>query len=1332
MSARAPVALPLGEDELLALLPPFERATARRAVRAVVEATRRGLTLRGVAREAAARLVAERRRLAESADAAARDGLARHVAQREAEVRCALLAARRISHDAGTGAESLVALAVELTGDPSWRVVSTAFDVLTAEAKERGAAAEGARAQALALAGDPRASVWSQVAAWRFLADVAALEGEGPSRDALASRLAARLAARESSAADDLFVRADVARLLGRGPAGLAVPALEGAALDPSEHVRMAAVGALGLLGAGASLRRFAHARSEPSPRVRAAAVIALAPLEPDALGLILLSDPSELPRRAALEEAERRAPGNDGLRVVIDEVAVSAPWPRLAALAADAAERLHHRADRDAARALEALRGVVASIPVGGTRELPFEATSDVVGRALAVLSADDYGVTAEALGAARWRLTRGEPERRRLWRILHELRHPSPDKRQSHLHTIGRVLCGQVRAPTGILAEVSPTRVPGERVVLPSSAGWGRHLPSVDDLLERPPEGELAVFSSVGVARLGFPTLAAWGRTRAGVMLSYAALARLRQQSLEASESQERGAYGDALRRLGFRLQFQPHRVSAGSELVELFAGAQGTRPARVALPSAAMLTALPITGALGRLSDLLSTDLSGLHTANQVAAVGAVALGVMGARLYEARREIDRARASIPLSIGGWGTRGKSGTERLKAALFQALGCEVFAKTTGCEAMFLHAIPDQKAEEIFLYRTYDKATIWEQRDTLRLASRLGVDVYLWECMALNPIYVDLLERRWMRDDLCTLTNAYPDHENVQGPTGMDVARVMSEFIPRGKTLVTAEEQMLPVLREAARERDARLLQVGWRDVELLPEDVLARFPYREHPRNIALVLALAAELGVERDVALKEMADWIVPDLGVLKTYPEASWRGRRLEFSNGMSANERTGFLGSWSRLGFDTVGPDAPGTWVVTVINNRGDRNARSAVFADILARDIAAHRHVVIGTNVRGFVRRAEAAFAKCLKEVSLVEASDEPLPPGVRAERAIARAARVWARLQVGALGPARLAREASDIAAGLGVPEAVVEETTFAAAFQGASSAKALEDLRAEVATRMGPGLASFGAALGEHGEEATRHLVDLTAKHVAILRWQSAVRAALAAEGELEQARTVIERSFRALAAELFRATLVVVSDPTVTGDQIIDLVATATPPGLRSRVLGAQNIKGTGLDFAYRWVALDRTVRAITELETASDERALSLALELLARDDLGILDFAAAEPALRSAAARAATPVDRTESWNDLLARLSARGAAARAALGSRVKRRPLMGAVERVLDVWDGVLRKFRAGRIVEDLVAGRRSHAETATAMRALVARQKGGWLGARSRPAQ
>src|SRR3546814_6764892 len=99
-----------------------------------------------------------------------------------------------------------------------------------------------------------------------------------------------------------------------------------------------------------------------------------------------------------------------------------------------------------------------------------------------------------------------------------------------------------------------------------------------------------------------------------------------------------------------------------------------------------------------------------------------------------------------------------------------------------------MCLHGSSFGDLTEMFLFRPYDKATIWEQFNLLRISRGLRAHVFLWECMGLNPSYVRVLQQDWMRDDIGTITNTYPDHEDVQGPAGRNIPEVMCEFIHSG----------------------------------------------------------------------------------------------------------------------------------------------------------------------------------------------------------------------------------------------------------------------------------------------------------------------------------------------------------------------------------------------------------------------------------------------------------------------------------------------------------------------------------------------------------------
>ncbi|MFY0539894.1 hypothetical protein [Nannocystis pusilla] len=519
-------------------------------------------------------------------------------------------------------------------------------------------------------------------------------------------------------------------------------------------------------------------------------------------------------------------------------------------------------------------------------------------------------------------------------------------------------------------------------------------------------------------------------WQRIAAHLRLSlrYAQLAELRRQALDAQEPAARAAYARVLReQYGVELYFVPHPApgaslarTAPSQLLQLFGANEAraepvytsvdvplTQSVRitaevaraVSAPQPAAASAMTGLGALligvplevPDLGEPVLADIFTLSGSSQTAL--ALFLAALAAMLfigtYLRTRAIARDRAAIPLVIGGWGTRGKSGTERLKAGLFHGLGYRVFAKTTGCEAMFIHAQPRGQAMEIYTFRPYGKATIWEQRTLLNLAAKTGSDVFLWECMALNPAYVEILQHHWMRDDAATITNCYPDHEDIQGPAGMDVAEVISRFVPTGARTVTSEINFLPVLRDAAGRRGSDLDAIDEFAGDLLPADLLALIPYEEHPRNVALVARLAEHLGLDRTLAIATMAEHVVPDLGVLKRYGPARMAGRTLEFINGCSANERAGFLSNWRRTGCDRLDLEKePDRYVITVVNNREDRVARSQVFARLLVEDVAADRHVLIGTNTQGlvgYIREALEGFLAAQEIVSRDDLSDGP-----------------------------------------------------------------------------------------------------------------------------------------------------------------------------------------------------------------------------------------------------------------------------------------------------------------------------------------------------------
>ncbi len=1144
------------------------------------------------------------------------------------------------------------------------------------------------------------------------------------------------------AAGDDFLLRQHFVVLLAscpKSPAAFAQLAAHVQNGDPSEHVRIAWPAALRATGGAAAVPlleelagvSFANKKGDESPRVRMATAMALAALLRDreadtaaALGR-LLADSDPLVYKTVTEEIEMLATDNklqpaqaaDLTAVYMAQVDRN-PAVQLSEPAVRAVEALATVAHVSFAAAQRELSQRLANLPLGAVTTLTTKVSPLTFGRLLARHARDGFGYYADAIPGG-YRVERGARFVRRAWRLWHELVKHTPYKRQDALHSIGRHFQGHLRAPSGLLAEATTTAVPGEPLTSPRDGTWGQHLPMVDDLLSMPVSSAepILLFSSRGRTQIEPPsTLRARLYARLCLSGRYAEFAEMRLRSLDPADPSESTRYIESLEALGFRIAlipYPPPRSQSGA-LVPAGSAPFGSRVSDAGLlPGALALLANPAD--LGALVRYMVSPAE-----NTLAQLGIAATLIGAAMLFgniRQRTQIRRNRAAIPLCIGGWGTRGKSGTERLKAAMLHALDLNVLVKTTGCEAMFIHGVPGRRPTEIFIHRSYDKATIWEQRDLLSQAAKLRVGVFLWECMALSEPLVRVLSEEWMNDDLQTLTNAYPDHEDIQGPAGHDVARSIAAFIRSGGTCITTEEQMLPILAEEARRKKARLIIVGAREHLLLGEDLLARFPYREHPRNIALVRRLAVELGLDPDLATADMADHVVPDLGVLKIYPTCVHRGRRMAFVNGMSANERTGFLSNWQRTGCERAA-DQPGRWVVTVVNNRYDRVARSKAFAEIIVRDASAERHVLIGTNLAGLRVYIDEALTSFLPELRLFRSEDPParVPALLQARRQ-----RLHHRLRIGTADVQAILAEISSWRSGQDVRAlGPVVDAALVAAANWADAQESLVSIRDKLRTQ------PLAQALETLGGEDSAGLIDYACRSIARRALlASLMRAAELAIGNAEAEQALGPRQDR-LYRELFSELVIAVENSDASGDQIIDIIAGSCPPGIDATVMGIQNIKGTGLDFVYRFIRYDEVHALVERLNVADDVEARQIAAALLTRSDFGMLDAALATKAVAAAAVRLAGNSGSADYLNHIAAQLQQISERCQAALksGKAQRRSPLTRAVEKAFDTVDAVRRRWRAEQILDALVHREISHERAAMEARRLVEREKKGWL--------
>ena len=920
---------------------------------------------------------------------------------------------------------------------------------------------------------------------------------------------------------------------------------------------------------------------------------------------------------------------------------------------------------------------------------------------RALAVAARGDMNASLRKISRGRYELTRGEPRGWRFWRFWNELKTPMPDKRKGYAHTHGRVWSGEIVVPSYVMAEVTPTRVPGERQLCPPVAGWGPFLPRVDELLfvcsvsGRP----LRMITPVGTVLLRGPTtLKERMRARWQISLKYPLLALSRQRSLAASEPREKKLFWQTVSQMGFSL-----------DMVDTEGEVENARFNLVPHLPRNFYTPLPLA-----LPPVVENMVSFLlsPSGNTPLHLGVVAWTIFSylmLRTAVIMRGIEKARASIPLSIGGWGTRGKSGSERLKAALFHAMRYDVVVKTTGCEAMFIHAMRDLPAGEIFIYRPYDKATIWEQRNVLFTGKNLRTQVFLWECMALQPRFVETLCNEWMKDPITTLTNAYPDHEDIQGPGGEDVARVISCFMPEDGITFTSEEQMFPLLLDTSRRKRTNLVHVKPIEADLIPVDLLQRLPYQEHPRNVALVLHLADYFKIDREKALVEIADFVILDLGVLKTYPTVEYRGRKLTFSNGMSANERAGFLSNWTRLAYDKHNPDeTPDRATCAVVNNRADRVARSRVFAQIFVDDAGCDHIVLINTNLGGMLQFITEALDTWLRDTRITADADKT--------RGLEKFDEFLRRTGTRS-SPDALAETLFIMVKALPIEEEEARKIVDSLNSQLSASPE-------ELSAAMEKAIADKQPLEGK--DDIRPDIVHHTLRYAKRIKIRDDAKKRVS-DALDRKAWAEADDIFRATYRELFLERVYILWNSGSTGDQVVDFMVKAIPPGMDVRIMGTQNIKGTGLDFVYRWLSMDRVRANIEKAETTPSARAEVLTF-FISYSDFSLIDCREALDCVRKAKTSDDPDWQKHASLlnaaQERLAALEADKVRKLQAVGKAGLGQRILNNVEQLFDHLDSVRRTNTANKVMKDLFAARVGHGQAAILLRDVTGRSKGGWL--------
>ena len=269
----------------------------------------------------------------------------------------------------------------------------------------------------------------------------------------------------------------------------------------------------------------------------------------------------------------------------------------------------------------------------------------------------------------------------------------------------------------------------------------------------------------------------------------------------------------------------------------------------------------------------------------------------------------------------------------------------------KTTGTAARYI--LPAQN-EDREIVRRPEGPNIKEQMRAIAFAAKQRADVLVCECMAVNPRYQEVHQEQIFLANMTVLVNVLADHLDDMGPTTDEVAKALATTIPRGGHLIVAEDYYTYYFKRLAERQGTRVFVA---DSSAVPDGYVDRFDFVMFPESVALGLAVAEALDIDRDTALRGMLKTI-PDPGALRISPLSGSGWNQSFFVNAFAANEPATSLKIWHMLReMDHLPQENP----IVVFNGRPDRIDRTRQFIADFFPNIEADKLTLlaIGQNIR-------------------------------------------------------------------------------------------------------------------------------------------------------------------------------------------------------------------------------------------------------------------------------------------------------------------------------------------------------------------------------------
>ncbi|MBR3002585.1 MAG: poly-gamma-glutamate synthase PgsB [Clostridia bacterium] len=303
--------------------------------------------------------------------------------------------------------------------------------------------------------------------------------------------------------------------------------------------------------------------------------------------------------------------------------------------------------------------------------------------------------------------------------------------------------------------------------------------------------------------------------------------------------------------------------------------------------------------------------------------------VILGLIAFVLYlgiKEKKQNEENIANIKIRVNVNGTRGKSTATRLITAVLDEAGYNTLGKTTGTAARLLY-----KGTETKIKRKKEGSNIKEQIAVIRQAKQKEANALVCECMAVRPDYQKVYSHNIIKANVCVIVNVLEDHLDVMGPTTDQMALAFGETIPYNGTLIITHSKYTKYFKDIAKKRNTKVYVARNQDI---PKGYLEKFSYVLFPDNVALALAVARGLKIDKKVALEGMLK-ANPDPGALniKEIHDES-KDINFNFVNAFAANEPASSLAIIDKvkdLKYDTED-------LVVLFNGRPDRIDRTDQF----------------------------------------------------------------------------------------------------------------------------------------------------------------------------------------------------------------------------------------------------------------------------------------------------------------------------------------------------------------------------------------------------------